>query len=176
MIYYLFQDTFNIVQYISFRASGAAITALTISFLIGPKIIRTLVKNHYGETIRKTGPVSHLKKEGTPSMGGIIIILSITSLIIKLLYWFSIRKTLSKIKSIDKQKFFLFRLAFCMLTYITPVYSIIQQPNLVVSHYVSTITFLIVIVLAILGMIIERWLFYLELEQNVNLYDKSNAI
>ncbi len=77
MIYYLFQDTFNIVQYISFRASGAAITALTISFLIGPKIIRTLVKNHYGETIRKSGPVSHLKKEGTPSMGGIIIILSI---------------------------------------------------------------------------------------------------
>ena len=77
MIYYLFQEHFNIVKYISFRASGAAITALIICFLIGPKIIRTLVKNHYGETIRKTGPKSHLKKEGTPSMGGIIIILSI---------------------------------------------------------------------------------------------------
>jgi len=77
MIYYLFKDYFNIVQYISFRATGAAITALIICFLIGPKIIRTLVKHHYGETIRKSGPVSHLKKEGTPSMGGVIIILSI---------------------------------------------------------------------------------------------------
>jgi len=77
MIYHFLHEHFNLVKYISFRASGAAITALMICFLIGPRIIRTLVKHHYGETIRTIGPKSHLEKEGTPSMGGIIIILSI---------------------------------------------------------------------------------------------------
>ena len=77
MIYLLLHKSLNIVQYISFRATGAAITALIISFLIGPIIIRTLNYHHFGEKIRKNGPDSHLRKEGTPSMGGIIILLSI---------------------------------------------------------------------------------------------------
>ena len=77
MIYILLHKSLNIVQYISFRATGAAITALIISFLIGPIIIRTLNYHHFGEKIRKNGPDSHLRKEGTPSMGGIIILLSI---------------------------------------------------------------------------------------------------
>ena len=77
MIYLLLNKSLNIVQYISFRATGAAITALIISFLIGPIIIRTLNFHHFGEKIRKNGPDSHLHKEGTPSMGGIIILLSI---------------------------------------------------------------------------------------------------
>ena len=77
MLYHLFHEYFNVVQYISFRAAGAAITALIICFLIGPKIIRTLIVHHYGETIRKTGPESHLRKEGTPTMGGIIILMAI---------------------------------------------------------------------------------------------------
>ena len=77
MLYYLFHDYFNVIKYISFRAAGAAITALFICFLIGPKIIRTLIASHFGETIRKNGPGSHLKKEGTPTMGGIIILMAI---------------------------------------------------------------------------------------------------
>ena len=83
MLYYLLfplKDTFfgfNVFSYISFRGAGAAITALLISFLIGPKIIRTLSFYQIGETIRKTGPESHLKKEGTPTMGGIIVLLAI---------------------------------------------------------------------------------------------------
>ena len=77
MIYYFLNSNYNIVQYISFRAAGAAITALIICFLIGPKIIRTLVNHNYSEQIRTNGPDSHLIKEGTPSMGGIIILLSI---------------------------------------------------------------------------------------------------
>ena len=77
MLYYLLQDYFNVIKYISFRAAGAAITALFICFLIGPKIIRTLIVSHFGETIRKNGPESHLKKEGTPTMGGIIILMAI---------------------------------------------------------------------------------------------------
>tara|TARA_Y100000814_G_scaffold138794_1_gene100596 strand:+ start:357 stop:1541 length:1185 start_codon:yes stop_codon:yes gene_type:complete len=67
----------RIFQYISFRAAGAAITALLISFLIGPRIIRTLSSLQIGETINNIGPDSHHAKKGTPTMGGIIIILSI---------------------------------------------------------------------------------------------------
>ena len=77
MLYYFLHEYFNVITYISFRAAGAAITALFICFLIGPKIIRTLIVSHFGETIRKNGPESHHKKEGTPTMGGIIIILAI---------------------------------------------------------------------------------------------------
>ena len=77
MLYYLFHEQFNVIQYISFRAAGAAITALLICFLIGPKIIRTLIVHHFGETIRKNGPESHHIKEGTPTMGGIIILMAI---------------------------------------------------------------------------------------------------
>ena len=68
---------FNVFNYITFRGAGAAITALLISFFIGPRIIRTLKFYQIGETIRKNGPESHLKKEGTPTMGGIIVLLAI---------------------------------------------------------------------------------------------------
>ena len=105
-----------------------------------------------------------------------IIIGSITLLIIKLAYWYSIRKTLQRISSIDKQKSLLLRLTFCIFTYITPVYCIIQEPHLVVSHYVSTITFTIVTVLAIIGIFIERRLFFMESQHTDSLYDRNNAI
>ena len=105
-----------------------------------------------------------------------IIIVSITLLLIKLAYWYSIRKTLQSINGIDKQKSLLLRLTFCIFTYITPVYCIIQEPHLVVSHYVSTITFTIVTVLAIIGIIIERWLFFMESQHTDSLYDINNAI
>jgi len=75
--YPFFKDLFQLVSYPSVRAAGVAITSLFICFLIGPKIIRTLRVHQYGETIRKNGPESHLAKQGTPTMGGIIIILAI---------------------------------------------------------------------------------------------------
>jgi len=105
-----------------------------------------------------------------------IIIVSISLLITKLVYWYSIRKSPRSTNSIDKQKSFLLRLTFCILTYITPVYCIFQEPYLVVSHYVSTITFTIVIVLAIIGLFIERWLFFMESQNTDSLYDENNAI
>jgi len=78
MIYLLYEYfDINILQYVTFRAAGAAITALLISFLLGPRIIRTLQNHQIGEIIRKDGPLSHYRKAGTPTMGGIIIILSI---------------------------------------------------------------------------------------------------
>ena len=67
---------FNVFQYLTFRAAGAVITSLLISFFIGPKIIRTLKFRQIGEKIYN-GPESHQKKEGTPTMGGIILLLSI---------------------------------------------------------------------------------------------------
>lgn len=84
---YPLRDTisgFNIFQYISFRAAGAALTALLISFLLGPKIIRTLHNHQIGEVIRSYGPDSHHKKQGTPTMGGIIVL---TAIILPTILW-----------------------------------------------------------------------------------------
>jgi phospho-N-acetylmuramoyl-pentapeptide-transferase len=67
---------FNVFQYITFRSVGAALTALVISLLITPGVIRKLRNFHIGQHIRTEGPQTHLKKEGTPTMGGVIILVS----------------------------------------------------------------------------------------------------
>ncbi len=74
----------NVFRYITFRAGYAMVTALLISFLVGPLIIRALKKWQIREKIRTDGPQSHLAKEGTVSMGGLIILLSI---IVPTLLW-----------------------------------------------------------------------------------------
>ena len=76
-IYEIITPEITLFGYISFRAVFAFISALIISFLIGPKVIRTLKNHLIGEEIRLDGPESHLKKEGTPTMGGMIILLSV---------------------------------------------------------------------------------------------------
>lgn len=75
---------FNIFRYITFRAAYAAITALLISFLFGPLLIKWLKKLKVGQEIREDGPQTHLVKSGIPTMGGILIIISI---IISVLLW-----------------------------------------------------------------------------------------
>jgi phospho-N-acetylmuramoyl-pentapeptide-transferase len=84
MLYYLFQylDKIDfpgagVFQYISFRSSMALITSLIIALLFGKKIIRFLQKKQIGETVRDLGLEGQLKKQGTPTMGGIIILASI---------------------------------------------------------------------------------------------------
>ena len=75
-----FKDSFplfNLFEYITFRAAIAAIAALFISFIIGPWVIHILHKNQIGEEIRQTGPESHMKKRGTPTMGGVIILMAV---------------------------------------------------------------------------------------------------
>ncbi|NOZ04075.1 MAG: phospho-N-acetylmuramoyl-pentapeptide-transferase [FCB group bacterium] len=67
----------NLFQYITFRAAIAAISALIISFLIGPWVIHKLEQYQIGEEIRPTGPASHQKKKGTPTMGGVLILAAI---------------------------------------------------------------------------------------------------
>jgi len=80
MIYHLLYplhtafSSFNVFRYITFRAIYAAITALVICFLLGPWMIRKLQSLKFGQPIREDGPDSHLSKEGTPTMGGLLII------------------------------------------------------------------------------------------------------
>ena len=66
---------FNLFEYLTFKTAISAITALIISFIIGPITIK-LQQYQIGEEIRSNGPESHLAKRGTPTMGGVIIILS----------------------------------------------------------------------------------------------------
>lgn len=68
---------FNLFRYITFRSAGAAITALGISFFLGPWIIRKLELRGIRERVRSDGPRRHLTKEGTPTMGGLIILASV---------------------------------------------------------------------------------------------------
>jgi phospho-N-acetylmuramoyl-pentapeptide-transferase len=67
---------FNLLNYITFRAAGATVTALLLAFWLGPEIIRRLRERNIGQVIRAEGPASHHAKRGTPTMGGIIIILA----------------------------------------------------------------------------------------------------
>ena len=68
---------FNVLQYITLRTVFAAITALLISTIAGPSVIRYLSRLRIGETIREVGPRSHYKKQGTPTMGGLLIVITI---------------------------------------------------------------------------------------------------
>jgi phospho-N-acetylmuramoyl-pentapeptide-transferase len=67
---------FNVFQYISFRAVGAAVTALLLTFIVGPIIIRALKKESVNQVVREGTPESHASKGKTPTMGGLIILLS----------------------------------------------------------------------------------------------------
>ena len=68
---------FNVFRYITVKSALAAVTALLFSLIVGPHIIRLLQNYQIGEKIRSDGPESHQKKSGTPTMGGLIIMVSI---------------------------------------------------------------------------------------------------
>jgi len=68
---------FNVFRYVTFRTAGAILTALLISLFLGPVLIRKLRAQQIGQNIRDDGPESHLKKAGTPTMGGLLILASI---------------------------------------------------------------------------------------------------
>ena len=79
----------NIFRYITFRALGATVTALIFVFLFGPSIISALrLKQGKGQPIRKDGPQSHLAKQGTPTMGGLMIL---SGLVFSTLMWANLR-------------------------------------------------------------------------------------
>jgi phospho-N-acetylmuramoyl-pentapeptide-transferase len=68
----------NVFQYLTLRAILSTLTALGVSFLVGPYFIRQLSAYQIGQVVRDDGPHSHLKKTGTPTMGGVLILVAIT--------------------------------------------------------------------------------------------------
>jgi len=73
-----FHSGFNVFQYLTLRAILGALTALLIALLFGPQFIRKLNRHQVGQFVRDDGPESHLEKSGTPTMGGLLILFSIT--------------------------------------------------------------------------------------------------
>jgi phospho-N-acetylmuramoyl-pentapeptide-transferase len=90
MFYYLYFwlhnqiHVFNLFRYITFRTAGASLTALFLSLLLGPWLIGKLKEFQVGQYIREEGPQSHQSKAGTPTMGGVLIVLCI---IVPTLLW-----------------------------------------------------------------------------------------
>src|SRR5918995_4263551 len=92
MIYYIFYElifgqfrdrwpfvrALNVFQYVTFRTAWAAITSLLMSLLFGRYVIGALKNWNIGQQIREEGPQAHMAKRGTPTMGGVLIIASVT--------------------------------------------------------------------------------------------------
>src|SRR5215216_7482732 len=82
MLYYLlpplapYVGALNVVRYITFRTAAASLTALAISLVLGPWLVRKLRDFQIGQIIRQEGPQSHRAKAGTPTMGGLLILAS----------------------------------------------------------------------------------------------------
>lgn len=74
-----FHSGFGVINYLTLRAIFSAITALGLSLLLGPWLIRTLRQYQIGQAIREVGPKSHLSKAGTPTMGGVLILMAVIS-------------------------------------------------------------------------------------------------
>lgn len=76
---WLAQDVrfFNVFNYLTLRAVLACATALIIGLVAGPKVIRKLAEMKFGQAVRTDGPQTHLVKQGTPTMGGVLMLISI---------------------------------------------------------------------------------------------------
>jgi phospho-N-acetylmuramoyl-pentapeptide-transferase len=79
-----YHSIFNVFSYLTLRAILAALTALAISLLVGPRMIRWLAEYQVGQRVRSDGPQTHLSKAGTPTMGGALILAAIT---LATLFW-----------------------------------------------------------------------------------------
>ncbi|MDX9828151.1 MAG: phospho-N-acetylmuramoyl-pentapeptide-transferase [Spirochaetia bacterium] len=83
---------FNIFRYLTFRSAYAAVSALLIVFLLGPLVIKKLKTLKLGQSVRLDGPESHLVKSGTPTMGGILIVISVA---VSVILWQDVRNPLT---------------------------------------------------------------------------------
>lgn len=73
-----YESGFRVFQYLTFRSILGALTALMISFIVGPVMIRRLSAGNIGQSVRDDGPESHFSKAGTPTMGGALILVAIS--------------------------------------------------------------------------------------------------
>ncbi len=87
---HMYFSPLNVFRYITFRAAYATITALLISFLLGPWFIRFLRRRGIYQPIRDDGPKSHQSKQGTPTMGGLLIL---SAIIIPSILWCDLKNT-----------------------------------------------------------------------------------
>ena len=86
----LLQDeigAFRVFNYITFRAVMSTITALVIGLVAGPAVIRKLTVMKYGQAVRTDGPQTHLKKHGTPTMGGVLLLIAVATATILWVDW-----------------------------------------------------------------------------------------
>src|SRR5436190_5877825 len=95
MFYWLFYEKlyhvftpFRVFQYATFRTAFASLTALFLCILLGPWLIERLKTFQIGQYIREDGPKSHMKKAGAPTMGGLLIVISI---VVPTLLWANLR-------------------------------------------------------------------------------------
>src|SRR5215469_2449801 len=95
MLYFLLYESlqryvspFRVFGYVTFRTSFASLTALFLCVVLGPWLINKLREFQIGQYIREEGPRSHQKKAGTPTMGGVLIVISI---IVPTLLWADLR-------------------------------------------------------------------------------------
>ena len=79
-----YNSGFGVFQYLTLRAILGVLTALLISFMVGPVMIRRLTHHQIGQTVRSDGPQSHLSKAGTPTMGGALLLVGIS---VSTLFW-----------------------------------------------------------------------------------------
>jgi phospho-N-acetylmuramoyl-pentapeptide-transferase len=79
-----YSTVFNVFRYITFRTAYSTLTALLICLIIGPWLIRKLREFHLGQSIREEGPAQHKSKAGTPTMGGLLILIAV---VIPTLLW-----------------------------------------------------------------------------------------
>ena len=79
-----FHSGFNVFQYLTLRAILGVLTALIISLVVGPTMIRRLTRFQIGQTVRDDGPRTHMQKAGTPTMGGALILVAIAA---STLFW-----------------------------------------------------------------------------------------
>ena len=84
---------FDLLRYLTVRTIGGTVTALLISIVLGPYVINLLKKFQFEQHVRMHGPKSHYKKTGTPTMGGLLILLS---LLISTLLWADLSNRLPK--------------------------------------------------------------------------------
>lgn len=108
---------FNVFRYITFRCLGAALTAFVIVLLTAPKFIRFIRSQQIGQVIREDGPESHFKKQGVPTMGGMLILFTIVNttllwanlnnsyvwLIILVTLWFGLVGAIDDVRKIKKK-------------------------------------------------------------------------
>jgi phospho-N-acetylmuramoyl-pentapeptide-transferase len=186
---------FNVFGYITLRTVLAAMTALVISFVIGPWMIRKLTAMKIGQSVRNDGPQSHLVKAGTPTMGGALILVAVavttllwgdlsnryvwaclvTTVGFGVIGWIDdYRKVVHKnSKGLSaKAKFFWQTvIAACALSYLAYRANLPQQTDLIVPFFKT-----VAIPLGTLGFIVLGWFVVVGFSNAVNLTDGLDGL